>query len=246
MLIQVLIAWSRYLIQHPEFDPDWKAHSSNLVEFVTWALVFNNMPREPALQWGARAVSEQRGDENKMVSHTSRYASVMAMLAEKTGNATLATIARRSWDWSSYMTNHRGRVVVGPVDQSMWFTDGYGDFIRNTMHMLGANASWSPVGQTHILRSSSVVTDVQYQADGGITYSTFDHYSEEKLSVAFVPAAVVVDGMSLSRMQHWETAHADEDSPSIGWWFGGQSGRELRIRHAGDVVSVAVTDTRTV
>ena len=67
------------------------------------ALVFNGMAKEPALQWGARAMSEQRGDENKMVSHTSRYASILALLAEKTGNITLGAIARRSWDWSSYL-----------------------------------------------------------------------------------------------------------------------------------------------
>ena len=69
-----------------------------------------------------------------MVSHTSRYASVMAQLAERTGNHTLGAIARRSWDWSSYMSDSNGRVVVGisfNLKTKMWFTDSYGDWIRN-------------------------------------------------------------------------------------------------------------------
>jgi hypothetical protein len=227
---------AKYLILNPELDADWEAHSKSLVDFVTWALVFDNMPREPALQWGARAMSEQRGDENKMVSHTSRYASILALLAEKTGNVTLGAIARRSWDWSSYMSNKLGRVVVGPIDQSMWFTDGYGDFIRNTMHMLAANVSWSPVGQTHILRSSSVVTDVEYHSDGGVTYSTFDDAAEEKISMAFIPAGVAVGGVGLTQLNQWDQVGEP------GWWFGGKSGRELRVRHAGGA-TVAVTAT---
>ena len=59
--------------------------------------------------------------------------------------------------------------VVGPIDQSIWFSDGYGDFIRNTMHALAANASWAPAGESHILRSSSVVTPALRSGPSGRT-----------------------------------------------------------------------------
>ena len=62
---------ARYLIAHPELDADWEAHANHLVDFVTWALVENEKEGEPGMQFGARAVSEQRGDQNRMVSHTS-------------------------------------------------------------------------------------------------------------------------------------------------------------------------------
>jgi hypothetical protein len=135
---------ARYLMSAPDIDPQWREHAEHLVEFVRWALIDNPLPEAPSHpgvnregdQWGARAVSEQAADVDRMVSHTSRYASVLAQLAERTANHSLGAIARRSWDWSSYMSDARGRVVVGPVDQSMWFSDGYGDFIRNTMHTM--------------------------------------------------------------------------------------------------------------
>eukprot|EP01050_Picozoa_sp_SAG11_P033214 SAG11_NODE_11174_length_779_cov_0.735294_1_plen_215_part_10 len=102
---------ARYMLANPLLDQDSVAHAHKLVAFVTWALVENIEPREPGYQWGARAVSEQRADQNRMVSHTSRYASVLAALAQKTRNASLGRIARRSWDWASYMSNAGGRVV---------------------------------------------------------------------------------------------------------------------------------------
>ena len=64
---------SRYLMTYPELDPLWETHVNSMVDFVTWALVDNNQRNEPGIQWGARVVSEQRADENRMVSHTSRY-----------------------------------------------------------------------------------------------------------------------------------------------------------------------------
>ena len=130
----------RYLMSEPGgVDPTWRQHAETVLEFVKWTLVDNRLgesPNHPGVtregnQWGARVVSEQFADSNRMVSHTSRYASVLALLAERTANHSLGAIARRSWDWASYMCDARGRVVVGPVDQSMWFSDGYGDFIRN-------------------------------------------------------------------------------------------------------------------
>ena len=173
---------ARYLMTAPGVDPDWREHASRLVDFVTWSLVDNVLPGPlRGIQWGARVVSEQAADHDRMVSHTTRYASVLALLAERTSNHSLGAIARRSWDWGSYMSSSAGRVVVGVspnLRTKMWFSDSCkgrcllgpliaraaalickaspsvdGDFIRNTMHTLAANASWAPAGESHILRS---------------------------------------------------------------------------------------------
>lgn len=229
---------ARYMMAHPELDPHWREHTAELIDFVTWALVENSGPighQEPGIQWGARAVSEQRADQNRMVSHTSRYASVLAMFAEKTHNASLSRIARRSWDWSSYMSSQDGRVVTGPIDQSIWFTDGYGDFVRNTMHMLAANASWAPPDQSHILRSSSVVVSVTY-TPASVTYSVFDESSIQKLVLGFVPSRVLVDGLELQQLN---AADLDETGSASGWLFGGESERELLVRHVGRQVAIS-------
>lgn len=230
---------ARYMLtKKTDVDSQWKEDATQLVEFVRWALSEDGSVSQPhvtpAVQWGAHAVSEQWADQLRMVSHTSRYASVMAQLAEETGNRTLGATARRSWDWSSYMSDDRGRVVVGPVDQSIWFSDGYGDFIRNTLHMMAANASWAPEGESHILRSSSTVTSVEYRSDS-VAYTLFDaRESVEKLALAFRPTSVTADGIRLRELEH-----AQEGSGQLGWSFGGASQRELIVRHEGHRVVVS-------
>ena len=258
---------ARYLMTAPGVDPDWREHASRLVDFVTWSLVDNVLPGPlRGIQWGARVVSEQAADHDRMVSHTTRYASVLALLAERTSNHSLGAIARRSWDWGSYMSSSAGRVVVGVspnLRTKMWFSDSCkgrcllgpliaraaalickaspsvdGDFIRNTMHTLAANASWAPAGESHILRSSSVVTSVAYEKDA-VRYSVFDAGSVEKLSLGFVPGQVSIDGVALPMLDAplaWADA-IEGGSDQTGWWFGGASGRELVVKHAGrDVV----------
>lgn len=171
-----------------------------------------------------------------MVSHTARYASVLALLAESTSNQTLGAIARRSWNWASYMSDELGRVIVGPQDTSMWFSDGYGDFIRNTMHCLAANASWAPQNESHLLRSSSVITRVDYEATR-VIYWTYDAGgSAEKLTLSFVPRTVEVDGdlLPLLSAEAWDGGTTEQ-----GWTFGGLSGRELQVRHVGTRVVIA-------
>lgn len=179
-----------------------------------------------------------------MVSHTARYASVLALLAEKTGNHTLGAIARRSWDWASYMSDDKGRVIVGPRNRkgmTMWFSDGYGDFIRNTIYCLGANASWAPMGSNHILRSDSLVTHANY-GDAMVKYSVFNRGSVQKLTLRFVPSQVSVDGLVLSRFADATALQKSFASGASGWWFGGQSGHDCVVHHNGTTVLIADID----
>ena len=89
-------------------------------------------------------------------------------------------------------------------------------------------------GESHILRSSSVVTTVAYDKDA-VRYSVFDAGSVEKLSLGFVPGQVSVDGVALPMLDAplaWADA-IEVGSDQAGWWFGGASGRELVVKHAG-------------
>ena len=95
----------------------------------------------------------------KMGSHTARFASVLALWHERTGDPVAREKAFRSFNWASYMCDRRGVVRVGPLEASHWFSDGYGDYIRHFMVGMGAVPDWAP-GEDHLLRSSSVVTDV--------------------------------------------------------------------------------------
>jgi hypothetical protein len=118
-------------------------------------------------------VSEQVEYMYKMGSHTARFASVQALLHEKTGDAAAREKAFRSFNWASYMCDRRGVVRVGPVESSHWFSDGYGDYIRHFMAGMGAVPEWAPPGEDHLVRSSSVVTEVAYRPRA-VRYLTFD------------------------------------------------------------------------
>ena len=224
---------ARYLLEHPELDPDWKNHVQQLIHFVERTFIVDTRafsataPLEPAVQWGANTVSEQIMDMNKMGSHTSRYASVLALWHEATGDAAAKGTAHRSLTWASYMCRDDGFVHVGPVDQSLWFSDGYGDYIRHFLAAMGAVPEWAPQGESHILRSSSQVTKVEYASDR-LTYATFDKGSSEVIRLSFVPKRVAAGGVALTNR---------DDLSTPGWTFDAKAG-VLRIRHAdsGEVV----------
>lgn len=108
--------------------PGWQKDAAGLLEFVEKNLIFNNISNEPAIQYGARAVSEQKMDHNKMGCHTARYAHTISMYNEAVydgKNASLTDIAFRCYNWASYMVLSSGLVVVGPAaSNNLWFRCG--------------------------------------------------------------------------------------------------------------------------
>jgi hypothetical protein len=63
---------------------------------------------------------------------------------------------------------------------------------------MAAIPSLAPVGQSHLLGSTSVVQSVAYGHDR-ITYSTFDSDAIEVLRLAFRPGSITAGGMALHR-----------------------------------------------
>jgi hypothetical protein len=219
---------ARYLMEHPELDPDWKTHVPQLIAFVerTFAV---DVPNEPAVQWGANAISEQIVDMNKMGSHTSRYASVNALWSSLTGDAAAKEKAYRSFNWATYMCRENGFVHVGPVDQSLWFSDGYADYIRHFLAGMAAVPEWSPTGENHLVRSSSLVTKAEYTASR-IAYSTYGKDSVEVLRLKSAPASVSAGGKPLVK----------STSPNGPGWTWDPAKLVLVVRHTGasDVVII--------
>jgi len=209
---------ARYLLQHPECDPEWRNHVLRLIQWVEKTFVVDVPPGEPkerAVQFGANAVSEQTHYMPKMGSHTARYASVLALWHEMTGDAEAKEKAFRSFNWATYMCREDGAVQVGPVlDRSIWFTDGYGDYIRHFMAGLGSVPEWAPPNENHLLRSSSVVRSVSY-LEKEVNYLTFDDHSTEVLRLAFTPRHVLADGRELAKRS---------DLAQAGWTFDARTG----------------------
>jgi len=213
---------ARYILQHPEYDPEWRVHVANLIQWVEKTFVVD-VPKEPAVMWGANAVSEQIHFMPKMGSHTSRYASVLALWHEATGDAAAKEKAFRSFNWATYMCRENGAVNVGPInEQTIWFSDGYGDYIRHFMAGLGAVPEWAPAGEDHLVRSSSMVASVSYLREE-VNYQTFDDASTEVLRLSFNPKRVTADGKELPK----------QNNPTAAGWMFDERTRVLRVRHEG-------------
>lgn len=216
---------ARYLLDQPEKYPDWQAQVSKLIGLVeeTFAVDYSKAgPNNEGNQWGANVISEQIHYMPKMGSHTSRYASILARWAELTGDRTAKDKAFRSFNWATYMCGETGIVNDQPSlhHAGIWFSDGYGDYIRHFMAGIGSIPEWAPAGQNHILRSSSIVTHVSY-GTSRVAYETFEKNAVEVIRLSFEPARVTASGEKLEKL-------SDLNAP--GWTFDAKTG-VLRIRH---------------
>ncbi|HLG38911.1 MAG TPA: hypothetical protein VI461_04545, partial [Chitinophagaceae bacterium] len=184
---------ARYLMEHPQYDASWETHVRGI---ITW--IENIFGQQHS---GATIIKEQTPVfPYAMGSHTSRYASINALLYEKTGDAAAKEKAYRSFNWATYMARSNGVVIDGLLygsenNANQWFTDGYGDYIRHFMTGLGAVPEWSPANQTHVLRSTTVIKNIAYGINS-VNYTTYDGTSTEVLHVNFNPV-VTANGVLL-------------------------------------------------
>ncbi|MGB8385845.1 MAG: hypothetical protein WCG47_32175, partial [Dermatophilaceae bacterium] len=204
---------ARYLLLHPEMDPSWEAHVRGL---ITW--VESTFARQ---QFGATIIEEQFAFAHPMGSHTSRYASVNALLYQKTGDTAAKEKAYRSYNWATYMARSNGVVIDGPEVNNQWFTDGYGDYIRHFIIAMGAVPQWAPAGEDHLLQSNSLVKSVSYTASG-MSYQTYDNSATEELRLTYQPTSVTAGGVTLSKQS---------DLSSPGWTYDATTG-VLRVYHS--------------
>ena len=135
-----------------------------------------------------------------MGSHTSRWAAVNALYYEWTGDGQAREDGFRSLNYATYFAGEDGRISCcglgfnGPY----WFSDGYADYLRHFNWVMASIPDLAPVGQDHLLRSSSVVQQVSY-APREVRYRTFDRQGTEVLRLSFRPAAregVVVEALA--------------------------------------------------
>lgn len=220
---------ARYLMERPGSDPDWRVHVKALIEFVekTFAV---DVPEGRGRQWGANAISKQIDYMPKMGSHTSRYASVLARWAEMSGGMQAKEKAFRSLNWATYMCRANGEVDDQPHlgHAGIWFSDGYGDYIRHFLAAMGAIPEWAPPREDHILRSSSIVEYVKY-GRRRVQSKVFDSNAVEVLRLSFAPSRVKAGGKSLTKR---------DDLNEDGWTFDGRL-NVLRIRHGDPDVEVS-------
>jgi hypothetical protein len=188
---------ARWLLAHPEADPRWRDDVAHLIAWVL-RIFGRDTDTEAGMQWGAAVMSEQAADMAKMGSHTARYGATLALWAEVTGDTAARDRALRSLNWATYTCGEDGIVAVGEdKNEGWWFSDGYGDYIRHFMVAISAVPEWAPSHENHLLRSTSVVTEVDYERSTRVSWATFDAEATDTVRLVSRPASVTAGDASL-------------------------------------------------
>jgi hypothetical protein len=197
------LEFARYVLLHPEKDPQWREHARGLIEWV------KTTPKWPKYIVHGATVTTEQGDgigfccnaPNQCCdSHTSRLAAVEALYYAKTGDESYREQAYRSFNWVTYFQGLPG-AAHAPFGSQWWFTDEFADGPRRMMDAFWAVPEWAPADESHLLGSSSIVTRINY-GKGSVTYSTFDPQATEVLRINFVPEFVTAHGKILPRRKN--------------------------------------------
>jgi hypothetical protein len=216
------LEFARYVLLHPEKDPQWREHARHIIEWVKTTPKWAKYVVHDALVTTEQGNGKEFccNDPNQCCdSHTSRLAAVEALYYAKTGDVAYREAAFRSYNWVTYFQGLPGGAHA-PFTGQWWFTDEFSDGPRRLMDAFWAVPEWAPADESHLLGSSSVVTRIHYGL-GSVTYSTFDAQSSDVLRLDFVPKSVMAGGEALGLRN-------DLDGP--GYTFDAVSG-VLRVRH---------------
>jgi len=190
---------ARFLLRHPEMDPEYKMHARALLDWVQ--STFGKTKR-----LGATSIREQNICPPEMSSHTARYASVVAKWFALSGDPKDREEARASFALTTYSTisrhSHDGMAInyVGLGYVNPWFTDSYFDYLPHLIDGMAEMPEMAPADADHILGSSSMVKQVSY-GPGRIEYTPIDPRGSEILRITFKPSKVMADGKPLPAAQ---------------------------------------------
>lgn len=219
-----------YVLEHPTWSPTWQSDARAILDWSYATFQDNRWS-----QYGAVAIKEQTAYMVPGNSHTARHWAVELLYAETTGDTSRKDRAIRGLNWATYMVDFDGKNEYPESD--VWLTDGYGDYVRHYLRAMASAPELAPAGESHLLRTSSVVRSASY-ACSGVTYGTYDPASREILRLGIRPLDVSAGGVSLPRL--WSTADLESRE---GYTFGapGDPRGVLRIRHdhAGDIAITA-------
>ncbi len=188
-----------YIFDHPEFDPQWKTHIPQLMNWTEENFVYRCNKGEPATQWGANIVGEQDDFLPKMDYQTARYGAACARWYAASGDKAYKEKAYRSLNWVTYCNDSLGMAYESPVSVGVesWWSDCYGECTRMFYHAFAAIPEWAPAGENHILYSEGVLNNVAYSPEK-IEYTATSAKGKDFLKTAFKPEKITLDGKSIS------------------------------------------------
>ncbi len=151
-------------------------------------------------------------------SHSSRQAADELLYVSLSGDSSLYNNAVHELCWATYSVDFDGKNRF-PGDEP-WLTDGYGDYIRHYLRAMDASPELAPPGQDHIISSTSVVEQADYEGhlkkfyaldfenvDSNkvkLYYHTYDSTGTERLRLTKKPSGILLDYKPLAETKQDE------------------------------------------
>jgi len=206
------VTLAMYILQQgPAWGPDWQADAKDILSwckdnFSIKTQFFRRSNRKGVAYdslYQVIPVAEQTAYMVEGNSHTSRYASIVLLYGEKTGDTSDEAMAIKQLSWATYMVKSNGQNCY-PRD-GVWLTDGYGDYVRHYLRAMGTHPELAPDNSNHLLKSTSVVSDITYSKKA-IEYSIFDEKGSQVFRLVSKPKSVTVGGEKLKADEYsWES-----------------------------------------
>jgi hypothetical protein len=201
------MTFARFIMEHREYFSDWENDVRKIIE---WShKTFCNHTWE---KYGVIVTNEQTVYQTPANSHSSRQAADELLFVSLTGDSAFYENAVRELNWATYMVDFDGKNRF-PFDEP-WLTDGYGDYVRHYLRAMDATPSLAPPDEDHILSSTSVIQNADYEGflkkfyglnfentDSSkvmLFYRTYDLKGTERIRLKKKPSAVLLDYQPLT------------------------------------------------
>ena len=204
-------AW--FIMKHREYFPEWK---TDVQKIIAW--VHKNFANDKWAKYGVTVTNEQTVYQMPGNSHSSREAADELLYVSLTGDSSMYLNAVRELNWATYMVDFDGKNRY-PGDEP-WLTDGYGDYVRHFLRAMDEIPSLAPPGEDHILSSSSIIQQADYEgnlkkfyglsfedADSSkvkLFYKTFDQAGNERIKLKKKPSSVLLESKPLTESKTGE------------------------------------------
>ncbi|MGC9343351.1 MAG: hypothetical protein ACP5E3_11675 [Bacteroidales bacterium] len=188
----ITFAW--FMMKHPEYFHNWKSEVPKIFDWVYATLENNRWAK-----YGVTTVNEQTTCMEPANSHNSRQACAELLYCKLSGDSSRHNHAVRLLNWATYSVNTTGENRFN--GKSVWLSDGYGDYIRHYLRAMAIDSTLSDPNENHILKSSSILTEIEY-ADNTheelvIQYRSYDESGSESIRMTTKPSKVVIDNIEI-------------------------------------------------
>lgn len=226
------MTFARYMMENPEKFPNWKTEVNGIFKWV-----YEKLGNKQWEKYGVIVINEQTAYQTPGNSHSSRQAADELLYASLSGDNARTENAIRILNWATYMVDTDGKNNY-PRDE-VWFTDGYGDYVRHYLRAMATNPELAPANENHILHATSILNLVDYAGNFNKTLGNdvpqadldkvFLYYrSTEKIGIEIVrltakPSKVLVEKKEIKELQML-------DKEGFTWLPMAQGGL-LKVRH---------------